>query len=357
MNAYKQFLSSDLIVSPFEVNKSFTFKGVNELTGSNVGIDRFIGLATSSLFNSNTDPTTGQISTQYQRLVYSSIKQLYYSNFTNATQSYGAPLNTASLIPGTDSEGDVLSGSLSSAGRFYNYPQTTLTFPKYFPTSSNSTIGVLSIPVGLFGNYIQPGSFKWEAPSGSIYDDGEGNLIFDFTEEMCGNIFYSHGIAIITSDSFPQADVYGTATYGGALYGTTDAEVVENFVTSSNVTCSFSSSFTIYETQYKCTIAESEFNYSQNPTIISGNIPLSGSIYSASISNTGLSAINTSSFYQFYQPTDSIYSFATASYFSPYVTTVGLYNENQDLLAVAKLAQPLPTSATTDTTILVNIDR
>ena len=43
--------------------------------------------------------------------------------------------------------------------------------------------------------------------------------------------------------------------------------------------------------------------------------------------------------------------------FSPYVSTIGLYNENQDLIAVGKLSQPLPTSQTTDTTILINIDR
>ena len=34
-----------------------------------------------------------------------------------------------------------------------------------------------------------------------------------------------------------------------------------------------------------------------------------------------------------------------------------MYNEQMDLLAVGKLAQPLPSSRTTDTTILVNIDR
>jgi hypothetical protein len=34
-----------------------------------------------------------------------------------------------------------------------------------------------------------------------------------------------------------------------------------------------------------------------------------------------------------------------------------LYNEQQQLLAIGKLAQPLPLSPTTDTTILVNIDR
>ena len=49
--------------------------------------------------------------------------------------------------------------------------------------------------------------------------------------------------------------------------------------------------------------------------------------------------------------------FVSQSYFSPYVTTVGLYNDQKDLLAVGKLAKPLLTSKTTDTTILINIDR
>jgi len=327
MGAYKQFLASDIVVSPLTLNKSFYFEGEAALTASNVGIDRFLGLNSSSLFNPLSDPTTGQLSTQYQRLVYSSIKELYYSNFLNSTASLGSPVITASLIPGANIEGDVLIGPTSSAGRYYNYPQTTLTFEHYFPTSSSSTIGVLSVPVGLFGNYIQPGSFRWIAPSGSIYDDGEGNLVFDSTDKICGQIFYPHGIAVITSDSQPQGDVYGTAILGSSLYGLSDSTVIENFVTSSNITCSFSSSLTIYETQFKCTIGENEFNFSLNPSILSG-------------SNN-----------------DILYGFATGSYFQPYVTTVGLYNEQQQLLAVGKLSQPLPLSPTTDTTILVNIDR
>ena len=96
---------------------------------------------------------------------------------------------------------------------------------------------------------------------------------------------------------------------------------------STNATCSFSSSLEIYETQYKATIRENEFNFSQNPSIISGS-------------------------------TDgTVYDFVTGSYFSPYVTTVGLYDDSQELLAVGKLSQPLPTSRTTDTTIFINIDR
>jgi hypothetical protein len=326
MSVFKPFQASDIIITPFEVNKSFTFNGAASFTGSNVGIDRFLGLNTGSLFNPLSDPTTGQISTQYQRLIYSSIEELYYSNYLNSTASLGSPVTTASLIPGADSEGDVLVGPTSSAGRYFNYPQTTLTFEHYFPTASNSYIGVLSIPVNLFGNQIQPGSFKWIADSGSIYDDGEGNLILLANQQICGQIFYSHGLAIITSDSTPLADAYGSAIFGSSIYGVTDSTFINNFITSSNVTCSFSSSLTIYETQYKCTARENEFNFSLNPSIISGSegIP---------------------------------YSYVTSSLFSPYITTVGLYDEDQNLLAIGKLSQPLPSSPTTDTTILINIDR
>lgn len=98
------------------------------------------------------------------------------------------------------------------------------------------------------------------------------------------------------------------------------------FISGSNITCSFSSSYTIFETQYKCTIGADEYNYSNNPTLLSGS-------------------------------EGNVYDFATGSYFAPYVTTVGLYDEAFNLLAVAKLAKPLPTSRTTDTTILINIDR
>ena len=448
MGAYKQFLTSDIIITPFEVNKSFTFQGASELTASAVSIDRFLGLNTSSLFNPTTDPKTGQVSgaTQYQRLIYNSIKELFYSNYLSS--SYGDPANVGFIVPGNDEAGNVLVGSPSSTGRYFNYKQTDLTFARYFPTASNSTIGVISIPSRLFGNYIQPNSFQYTAstaasinvslafpgeffnntttsgsiningiefyatssltlppneptriyfylqngvggvnttninaiqaitaslnfsssiapydtylsditasrlaltlrlqaktpgPVGNSYfvtplippssttnftggitanfaDDGEGNLISGST--IYGNIFYYQGLAIITSGS--SADIL-------------------NFVTSSAVTCSFSSSLTIYETQYKCTIRSNEFNATLNPSA-----EVSGSMLSYSGS-------------YFYQPnggipTDNV----TGSYFAPYVSTVGLYDEDQNLLAVGKLAQPLPTSATTDITILVNMDR
>lgn len=340
MGVYKQFLASDIVITPLELNKSFNYRGAASLTGSNVGIDRYLGLNSSSLFNPITDPTTGQITTQYQRLVYNSIKQLYYTNYLNSTASYGSPVNTASIYPGSDPSGNVLVGSTSSAGLFYNYPQTTLTFAHYFPTSSDSIIGVLSIPASLYGNYIQPGSFNWIAESGSIYDDSEGNLILSSSGKVCGNIFYSHGIAVITSGSIVSSgSLYGSSSYGTGSYNVGPIGTIQNFITSTNVTCSFSSSLIIYETQYKCTARENEFNFSQNPSITSG------------------STANSSSVGIFYTPGQYVNDFATGSYFQPYVTTIGLYNDDLQLLAIGKLAQPLPLSPTTDTTILVNIDR
>ena len=50
------------------------------------------------------------------------------------------------------------------------------------------------------------------------------------------------------------------------------------------------------------------------------------------------------------------YDFCTGSYFSPYITQIGLYNEANQLVVVGKLAQPLPISLQTDTTFVINFD-
>ena len=322
MSAYKQLLASDIIVTPFEVNKAFTFKGAAALTSSVVGIDRFLGQNIQGLF-SLSESTTGQINTEYKRLIYNSVKELYYSNYLSS--SYGDPVSVPYILPGNNTAGDILVGSTSSAGRYENYLQTTLTAGRYFPTASDAIIGVISIPTKLFGEKIQPNSFKLEGPSGSIIDDGNGNLITN-GGEIWGIITYQHGIAVLTSDP-TSGSLYGVANYGVDTYGGDDVTFVSSFINSSNITCSFTSSYTLFETQYKCTVDATEYNFSLNPSLISG-------------STDGV-----------------IYDFATGSYFNPYVTTVGLYNEAQDLIAVAKLAKPLPLNNVTDTNIIINIDR
>ena len=306
MAAFKQFNAQDILISPLEVNKNFSFQGDSELTASNVGIDRFYG----TNVNITGSGGTGYITPLSQSSVYNSAKELYYSNYISS--SYGDSITTASVILGSNPSGDVLVGPNSSRGRYYNYLNTTLTQSRSFPTSSNEHILTWSIPSKLYGDYIQPESFILEfnniggAVDAVITDDGNGNLLS--ASINVGNIIYQHGIAVLTQQEF-------------------ESQSLEVMYSSSNVTCSFSSSFEILETQYKCTITEEEFNYSLNNSVISGS--------------TG----------------NTLYDYATSSFFEPYITTVGMYNEQYELLAVGKLAQPLPSSRTTDTTILVNIDR
>ena len=49
-------------------------------------------------------------------------------------------------------------------------------------------------------------------------------------------------------------------------------------------------------------------------------------------------------------------SFVTGSNFSPYITTIGLYNSTGVLMAVAKLAQPIKKRNDVDLNFLVQID-
>jgi hypothetical protein len=336
MAAFKNLNSQDLIVAPLELNKGFRFEGATELTASNVNIERYLGKNSNFL----TDKTqSGVTSKEYESLVYHQIKQLYYSNYISGSDGEVANAPTASFTPQGLLEEKLYPGGIISASfnttYYENYLSSNLESKRYFPTGSDETIGVLSIPQYLFGDYIQPNSISITTDSGSYFDDGEGRLkrTVGNGSIFVGNVIYEHGIIILTGGTRQDTieenqgengygyDIYGTDVYGNTI----DSDDILNFVTGSEINCSFSSSYTIYETQYKCTIGESEFNVSQNPSIADKN--------------------------------GNMLDFASQDYFSPYVTTVGLYNDRKDLLAVAKLGQPLPTSQTTDTSVLINIDR
>jgi hypothetical protein len=295
MSVYKSLTTSDVIVTPFKVNKSFSFQGASAITASNVGIDRFRGK--NITFVSGSD-TTGQIKTQYQALVYDSIKQLYYSNYLRGDN--GSPAFTSSI--GID--GVRIGQGGPEQPSYENYLSNTLLANRVFPTGSNDVIGVISIPSNLFGEYIKPGTFSYKNTTTTYTDNGEGGLFNGSTK--VGDIIYEHGIAIMTENNIGNTN---------------------KFVVDSNITCSFQSTMTIYESQYKCTFSPNEYTYTQNPSAITGSL------------NSGV-----------------VYDFLTGSYFQPYVTTVGLYNNANQLVAVGKLSQPLQSSNVTDTTILVNLD-
>ena len=229
MNVFKQFNASDIVTTPFVVNKAFAFSGSNNFTGSDIGIDAYVGTKPNFLlFNSQSAETTGYIKKQYKNLVYKSIRQLYYSNYY--TQEYGDNAATASIIKNdyyTTGSEDVDAPlvnlefineetgnpqfNITGPGRttnYYNYLSNTLTASRTLENIPDSGLGVVSIPSNLYGEYIKPGSFKSTVTSNGFQfictDDGLGNIFTNDNSgnKQAGNIIYEHGLIIYTLNSF-----------------------------------------------------------------------------------------------------------------------------------------------------------
>ena len=131
---------------------------------------------------------------------------------------------------------------------------------------------VISIPSMLYGEAIQPSSFQFEYTSSINFtrsivdDDGQGNLIVTqsnsagtaFFSGSVGQIFYSQGIAVITGpDSGSLREFAHNVGYKNNMN--------PNIISSS---IAYSSSITIDENQYKCTVKESEFTFTTNPSAL-----------------------------------------------------------------------------------------
>ena len=94
-----------------------------------------------------------------------------------------------------------------------------------------------------------------------------------------------------------------------------------------NFTLSFKNEHVIEENEIRCLINESDFNLSYNPTIVTGS-------YTGGV----------------------VRDFATGSEFITYTTQIGLYNDNNELLAIAKFGKPILISPDTDMTFVVKYD-
>jgi len=91
-------------------------------------------------------------------------------------------------------------------------------------------------------------------------------------------------------------------------------------------TMSLNADSTIYQNEVRCRVNENDFNYTLNPS--ANKAGTSGSY------------------------TDAV----TGSDFHPYATTVGLYNDQDQLLVVGKLSTPYPIPENTDLTFIVRWD-
>jgi hypothetical protein len=336
MSSFKKLNKADVTTVPYAANKRWVLPYTT--TPNDEYAVYYVGK--NEVFNPSNSTTTNS---QYQSLIYSQINHMFY-------QLYTGSLNTGSLMLNADTYQSA--SQQRPTASYFNYNINPLLI-KQFPTGANETIGVLSVNQNIYGSKILPNNFQISSSGIFIKDDGNGNL-YDITQaqnqyidlnyitlnytltgslstgvNFVGNIFYAQGLVVITNQS---------SSYQNLLTGIT--------------TVSFQNEHIIYENEVRCIVKESDYNLSFNPSLLKYGgqyiVPISGSNSTVSGSNNLYTL--TGSF------DSTVKDFATGSAFQPYVTTIGLYNDEDELLMVAKLVKPIVLSSDTDMTFIVKYD-
>jgi hypothetical protein len=238
--AYKKLNPAEIKSVPYVANKQYEYDS-SSYADNNIQtyIGEYIPITTDQPFDSVNDNLTTD--GNYRRLIYESIRHLYYQNY----------ITKSSQDQDIDSDDLIYPDNVNNfwhSSSYDNYIQNTMasgTFPNFreFPyfetveydfdaTSSlfgsaiyfienSAKIRVISIPKDKYGEGIKPGSFVISGSEFYMADDGQGN-IYDYIKviakygerfysaapgyysgenlaEPVGNIFYNHGLAVITN--------------------------------------------------------------------------------------------------------------------------------------------------------------
>lgn len=253
MSAYKQFTTQDVVITPFDATKTFSYSG-DEIISSNSGIEFYLGKKPlSNDFVSSSQISTGITYKENTTGVYNSIKQLYYTNYLSSSLGDNVPLPVK--VPGVSSEYDETVGAVQ-APRYENYLQSTLTQSRYFPTQSEAEISVISIPSRLFGENIVPSTFdfKYYVSSSNeigqyiITDDGNGNLNSNFSGSKILNLITTNQQVTVNGNAGVSPSIFNieqTSSFNYIQYDPTDYSIFLPFNSISNtasVTFTFSGS-------------------------------------------------------------------------------------------------------------------
>jgi hypothetical protein len=142
---------------------------------------------------------------------------------------------------------------------------------------------------------------------------------------IVGNVFYEHGMILI-SDPRTKYGTSASRICNDVLYDRNTGIVRPTQLTSFYL--EYNSTVTLYGHEYVCKLNEDEFNFTFNPTIRLNNDP-----------NSQLPK-----------------AFVSGSDFGPYISTVGLYNNKAELVAIGKLAAPIKKRDNVDMNIIVRFD-
>ena len=244
--AYKKLNPADIKSVPYTANKQYEYDS-SSYSDNNIQtyVGEYIPITTDQPF----DPVNDNLTTDqnYRRLIYESVRHLYYQNYITASSIDQVPERSGLEYPENVNY-------FWHSSSFDNYLQNTLasgSFPNYrnFPyfqsqeydyddegnalygtaiyfIENAAKIRVISIPKDKYGEGIKPTTFAISGSDYYIADDGQGNL-FDFIKVIAeygeafysspaayyagqadglvtpvGNIFYNHGIAVITNQDY-----------------------------------------------------------------------------------------------------------------------------------------------------------
>ena len=207
MSSFKQLSKADVTSVSYAANKQWNLS-YSCPSISNGYFNIYNGTFITGTFspdNFSTDPLTNG---QYERLVYDSINHLFYQKFSGSLDTSSLMFNANTYQFATEQR---------PTGSYFNYNINPLLI-KNFPTGSGAKIRVLSIDQDIYGSKVLPNSFKLSSSAYNIVDDGYGNL-YDTGSVHIGNVFYAHGLAVITDPNYqdifpsPPIAVNDTATY------------------------------------------------------------------------------------------------------------------------------------------------
>ena len=160
-----------------------------------------------------------------------------------------------------------------------------------------------------------------------------------------GNIFYSDGLIVLTNNTL-----------------------------SDRYKLTYKSTKTIHETEVLVSVNEGQFNYSQNPSAV--EVTLSGSydFTTTAVNNafpsqtkkikevldikrkqtyTGTTGSNQGTWNDYFESSSTD---PTGSYLTPFITTIGLYDNDNNMIAVAKLPKPIKNLPDYDVNFIVRLD-
>ena len=185
--------------------------------------------------------------------------------------------------------------------------------------------------------------YRVNSPAGEygiLYPSTNPNSIDRWsTDSPVGLIFYQAGVAVLSASiwsintgsddanaNYPEFFQPGDTPRGNITYALTASTISEisNAFRHRISNISFNNTTELNSTIYFCRANHNEFNYSSNPTYTSGS--------KINVKNTTLD-----------NPV-------------AYITTIGLYSADNELLAVAKLSEPIKKDPTSELTFRVRLD-